>query len=61
MELLSRFPTCSLYLIHVVDALVTKNFNMSGQTTMNITTLSGPREYLTIVGVVNPNLKKIEL
>jgi hypothetical protein len=34
---------------------------MSGQTMMNITILSGPREYLSIVGVVNPNVETIEL
>jgi hypothetical protein len=34
---------------------------MSGQTMMTIITLSGPREYLSIVKVVNPNLEIKEL
>jgi hypothetical protein len=34
---------------------------MSGQTMANIITLSGPREYLSIVGVVNPSLELIEI
>jgi hypothetical protein len=34
---------------------------MFGQPMANIITLGGPREYLSTVGVVNPNLETIEL